>query len=193
MIKRLWYLILAGFLFSVSAKAQCDFFKDEVDDFDSTLMIVTEPVNLGFMIPSQYETEDGLKMVEEAKMLFSYAEKDSINSFFMTLAVLERNFIKAESGKNVRLKLDNDKIITLLNIPDRGNFDRGTNMRIYQHTCVVPLDAYYLLTYHKIEKIRVEYPGRGPHDLTLTEPQQKLVMEAVKCVGERAGLYPVKP
>ena len=98
-----------------------------------------------------------------------------------------------ESGMNVRLKLSNDKIVTLLNLPDRGTFDRGTNMRISQHTCIVPLDMYYLLTYHKIERIRVEYPGRAPHDLTMTPQQQDAILEALKCVGERAGLYPVKP
>lgn len=173
--------------------AQCDFYTEDLDDFDSTLTVVSNPVNLGYMIPSEYETVDGPKMVEEGKMLVSYAENDSINSFFLTIGLLERTFIKAESGMNVRLKLSNDKIVTLLNLPDRGTFDRTTNMRIYQHTCILPLDMYYLLTYHKIEKIRVEYPGHAPHDLTLSVEQQDAILEALKCVGERANLYPVKP
>jgi len=180
-------------LFLGNAQAQCDFYKEGIDDFDSTLTIVSNPVSLGFMIASEFETEDGPKMVEEGKMLFSYAENDSINSFFMTIGLLERKFLKAESGMNVRLKLSNNKIVTLLNLTDKGTFDRTTNMRIYQHTCIVPLDTYYLLTYNKIEKIRVEYPGRAPHDLTMSLEQQEAVLEAMKCVGERAGLYPVKP
>lgn len=180
-------------LFLGGLKGQCDFYMEGIDDFDSTLTIVSSPVSLGFIIASEFETEDGPKMVEEAKMLFSYAQDDSINSFFMTIALLERKFLKVESGMNVRLKLSNNKIVTLLNLPDRGTFDRSTNMRVYQHTCIVPLDTYYLLMYNKIEKIRVEYPGRAPHDLTMSLEQQEAVLEAMKCVGERADLYPVKP
>jgi hypothetical protein len=190
------YYGLIGFfllLFLFDAQAQCDFYQTDIDDFDSTLTVVSNPVSLGFIIASDFETADGPKMVEEGKMLFSYAENDSINSFFMTVGLLERKYLKAETGMNVRLKLSNNKIVTLFNIPDKGTFDRTTNMRIYQHTCIVPLDMYYLLTYNKVEKIRVEYPGNAPHDLTISTDQQEALLEAMKCVGERVGLYPVKP
>lgn len=192
-MKQYWFVVLLVTAYSWKAPAQCDIYSEGLDDFDSTLTIVSNPINLGFIIPSEFETIDGPKMVEEGKMLVSYSESDSINSFFLTIAVLERDFLKTEAGMNVRLKLSNEKIATLFTLPDRGLFDRNTNMRIYQHTCILPLDTYYLLTYNMIEKIRVEYPGRGPHDLTLSVEQQEAILEALKCVGEKAQLYPVKP
>lgn len=192
-MKQYWLVFFLISAWTWNLSAQCEIFSEKVDDFDSTLTIVSNAVNLGFMIPSEFETADGPKMVEEGKLIVSYSEKDSINSFFLTIAILEREYLKTENGMNVRLKLSNNKIVTLFNIPDRGTFDRETNMRIYQHTCILPLNTYYLMTYHKVERIRIEYPGRGPHDLTMSVEQQDAILEALQCVGEKAGLYPVKP
>ena len=192
-MKQYWLVVLLVSALSWSVSAQCDVYSEKTDDFDSTLTIVSNAINLGFMIPSEFETVDGPKMVVEGNMLVSYAESDSINSFFLTIAVLEREYLKTEVGKNVRLKLSNEKIVTLFTLPDRGTFDRSTNMRIYQHTCILPLDMYYLLTYNMVERIRIEYPGHGPHDLTTSVEQQEAILEALKCVGEKAQLYPVKP
>ncbi|MEN0005155.1 MAG: hypothetical protein AAF798_13470, partial [Bacteroidota bacterium] len=71
-------------------------------------------------------------------------------------------------------------------------FDSETNMRIYHHSCIVPLDAFYRMASAKIEKIRVYYKDTK-RTITLTSQQQAAVQQAVRCVGEAAKVYPVRP
>lgn len=163
-----------------------------VDIFDSTRLIVSEVVNIGYSIPSEFMTLKGPKMIEEGKAMVSFSQKDSLNSFFLTLAMAERNFLKIPSDFNVLLKLGNEKVVTLLNVPDQGTFDKETNMRIYLHTCVIPVDVFYQLHFETVQVIRIEYNGYN-HDIKLTLQQQELLKEAMACVGKTAGFYPVKP
>lgn len=191
-MKQLGLILMLGISLSLSSFAQCDFAFNEVDDFDSTRIIGAHPVAIGNLIPSKFETIDGPKIIEEAKALFMYSVGDSINSFFLTLAIPEYNFLSIEKGYNVLLKLADGEVISLYNVPDKGTFDRSTNMRIYQHTCVIPLNYFYDLTYNKIEQIRVRYASYK-HDFELSKSQQEAIQEAMKCVGEAAELYPIKP
>ena len=172
--------------------AQCDFAFNDVDQFDSTRIVGAHPVALGNLIPSKFETIDGPKIVEEAKALFMYSVGDSINSFFLTLAIPEYSYRPIEKGNNVLLQLSDGEVISLYNVPDKGTFDRGTNMRIYQHTCVIPLNRFYDLTHTLIEQIRVQY-STYKHDFELSKQQQEALREAIQCVGEAAELYPIKP
>ncbi len=175
------------------AGAQCEVALDITDEFDTTRTIVSSVINIGYVIPSEVLTMDGPKMVEEAKLLFSYSENDTISSFFLTLAMPERDFLVIESGKsNVLLAFSNEQVEGLLNVPDRGEFDPRTNMRLYQHTCVVPLDVFYVMMYQNLEKIRVRY-RTYKHTITILPEQQKAIRAAVRCVGEQLGLFPAKP
>jgi hypothetical protein len=174
--------------------AQCDsLLIEDVDDFDSTLLVTSLPISIGYMIPSQFETIDGFKLVEEGKLLISFTENDSIEAFFLTLAIQEREYVKIKSDKNVLLQLSNNQILGLLNVADKGEFDRTTNMRRYQHTCVVPYDQLFNLSYHTIQQIRIMYEGGYYHDVKLTLEQQEFVRESVKCLAERMNLLTVKP
>jgi hypothetical protein len=83
-------------------------------------------------------------------------------------------------------------LIGLYTVPDRGNFDRKTNMRIYTHTCVVPLDQVFNLSYTGIEKIRINYKT-GRHTITLDKMQRESIKKAVQCVAEAMKLFPSKP
>lgn len=183
-------------IFTISIKflaAQCEISVNEVDPFDSTRLVVAKPIPVGYQIPSQYTMPDGnFKMIEEGKILFTYAENDTINSFFMTLALAEHSFFSIEEGFKVWLLLSNERVVGLYDVPDKGEFDKNTNMRIFQHTCLVPIDMYYVLTYLKIEKIRIEYKGYKK-TLEILPQQQDALKEAIRCVGEAVGLYPVKP
>lgn len=180
-------------LLPAGLRGQCQVAVDTTDQFDGARTIVSSVINIGYLIPSEVMTPEGPKMVEEAKLLFSYSENDSISSFFITLAMPEREFFVIDSGKdNVMLALSNEEVIGLLNVPDRGHFDPATNMRLYQHTCVVPLDAFYALMYHDILSIRVRY-RTYKHTITLLPQQQEAIKEAVRCVGEELGLFPAKP
>ncbi len=192
-MRKLLVLIVVFCFFTGVVVAQCDLAFNEVDPFDSTRLVAAKPVPVGYQIPSQYTLEDGsFKMIEEGKILFTYAENDTINTFFMTLALAEHNYHSIETGYNVWLLLSNERVVGLYNVPDKGEFNKNTNMRIYQHTCVVPLDMFYVLTYFKIEKIRVEYKGYKK-TLEILPEQQSAIREAIRCVGEAVGLYPVKP
>jgi len=145
------------------------------------------------MIPSQFETLDGFKLVEEGKLLFSFTEDESINAFFLTLAVQEREYVKIKSEKNVLLLLSNEQIIGLLNVADKGVFDRTTNMRRYQHTCVVPYDQVFNLSYHTVQQIRIMYEGGYYHDIKLSLEQQDAIKESIKCLAERMNVLKNKP
>lgn len=173
-------------------KPKCDLAISTIDEFDSTRLVVAKPINIGYRIASQFETENGPLMIEEGKVLFSYTENDSINCFFITLAMAERNYLSIDEGENVLIKLSDGRVLALYNIPDKGEFNKKTNMRIYQHTCVVPLDLFYSLTYNTIEAIRIEYKGYKK-TLEILPEQQKAILEAARCVGEASKLYPVKP
>jgi len=175
-------------------EAPCKIAFDEFDDFDSLRTIGAEAVSFGLFIPSRFETENGPKIIDEGKLLFMYTENDSINSFFMTLAIPEYDYQPISNDYNVFIKLldTETEVIPLYNVPDQGTFDKGTNMRIYQHTCVVPLDLFYQLVYNKIDKIRIVYK-KQKRTFTLTAEQQQAVQKAVQCVGKAAGLWPVKP
>ncbi len=173
---------------------QCDsLLIEDIDDFDSTLLVTSLPVSIGYLVPSQFETIDGFKLVEEGKILISFTENDSIDAFFLTLAVQEREFVRIKSDKNVLLQLSNDQIIGLLNVADKGVFDRSTNMRRYQHTCVVPYDQLFNLSYHTIQQVRIMYDGGYYHDIKLTLEQQELIRESIKCLAERMNILVAKP
>lgn len=179
-------------LTSNTLQAQCEYPIDTIDRFDSTRLIVFEPITIGYMVPNQVLTEEGPGLVEEAKVLFIYTENDSINSFFFTFATAEREYYSIETGRTVWIMLSNEQIVELYNVPDRGSFDSKTNMRIYQHTCVVPIDLFYNLTHHTIQMIRINYNGYKK-TIKLLPDQQERIREAVRCIGETVKLFPIKP
>ncbi|MBP9873691.1 MAG: hypothetical protein KBC60_06620, partial [Haliscomenobacter sp.] len=160
--------------------------------FDSTRTVAAKPVNIGYLIPSNFETANGPKMIEEAKLLFSFSENDSIRSFFLTVAVQEREFLRIDNDFNVLLLLDDEQVIATMNVSDQGVFDPATNMRLYQHTCVVPLDLFFALTHLKVAKIRINY-RTYKHTIDLSERQRTELREAVRCVGEAVQLIPLRP
>lgn len=188
-----YLLCVLGFLlWALSLEGQCKPAVDVVDEFDSVRTVAAKPINAGYMVPSNFQTVDGIAMIEEAKLLFLYSEKDSIRSFFLTVAVPEREYLSIESGFNVLLKLDDEQVVGLMNVPDQGLFDNKTNMRLYQHVCVIPMDLFFALTHLKIEKIRINYKTYK-HTIELTPPQQEAIRKAIRCVGETVGLFSVKP
>lgn len=179
---------------SYAAQGQCKIAFDEVDKFDKTRLVGAETVAFGYLVPSLFETANGPRMVEEGRMLFTYSEHDSISSFFMTLFIPEFNYQSIEKGFNVLLKLagEEDEIVGLYNVPDQGTFDKTLNMRLYEHTCVMPLDMFYRLAFSKIELIRIVYKNQK-RTFTLSPEQQTAMQQAMHCVGKQVGLYPVKP
>ncbi len=174
--------------------AQCKFALDEVDPFDSTRLVMSRPLSIGNLIPSRFETVDGPKIIDEAKLAFSHSEsdQDSINSFFLTIVAPEYEFQPIEAGKNVLLAFADSTVIALQNFPDRGTFNTDTNMRMYQHTCIVPLDVFYRLSFSEVIMIRIRYDHRK-RTIPLSKAQQKALKEAVICVGEAVGFVPSKP
>ncbi len=196
-MRKQWSLllvILIGGMLSLSAQEtiNCPIAFDEVDPFDSIRTIASEKVALGYLIPSKYETVDGPKIIEEAEAILIYSENDSISGFFFNLVMPEYKLQPIPSGINVKMLLDDDSIIGLYNFPDEGEFDRTINMRVYQHTCAVPLDYFYKLAYHKVAQIRVEY-DRQNRTLKLNDKQQEALRTAIQCVGRQIGLYPINP
>jgi hypothetical protein len=189
--------ILTFFLFALSPcfiSAQCDLAINEVDAFDSTRVISSAAIHVGNFIPSLYETIDGPKIIEEAEVLFSFAESDrpdNLKSFFLTVAAPEFKYEAIESGQNVLLALSDSTVIGLHNFPDKGTFDKSTNMRVYQHTAVVPVDTYYRLAFLDIVGIRIRYTNKK-RTLFLNKEQQEALKQAILCVGAEAG-FEVKP
>lgn len=181
-------------MLSLSAQEaiDCPIAFDEVDPFDSLRTIASEKVALGYLIPSKYETVDGPKIIEEAEAILIYNENDSISGFFFNLVMPEYKLQPIRAGINVKLLLDDGSVIGFYNFPDEGEFDRTINMRVYQHTCAVPLDYYYKLAYHKVAQIRVEYE-RQNRTLKLNDQQQEALRTAIQCVGRQIGLYPINP
>ncbi|MCO6478912.1 MAG: hypothetical protein J5I94_19915 [Phaeodactylibacter sp.] len=180
--------------FPLLLPAQCQFAVDEVDPFDSTRLVMSQPFSIGNYIPSLFETVNGPKIIDEAKMVFSHSEsdQDSINSFFLTIVAPEYNYHPIESGKNVLLAFADSTVVGLLNFPDRGTFNAETNMRMYQHTCIVPLDVFYRLTLTEVVAIRIRYDNKK-RTIPLSKKQQKALKLAVQCVGEAVGFMPNKP
>ncbi len=165
---------------------------DEVDPFDSIRTVASQTVALGYLIPSRFETVDGPKIIEEAEAILIYTENDSISGFFFNLVMPEYKLQPISAGINVKLLLDDESVIGFYNFPDEGEFDRTINMRLYQHTCAIPLDYYYKLAYHKVAQIRVEYE-RQNRTLILNTKQQEALRTAIQCVGWQIGLYPINP
>lgn len=191
-MKILSFILLLSFGLSAPLLSQCEDIFDKIDEFDSTRVVMAQTVNIGYMIPSMFETENGAKMIEQAKLLFTYTEGDSINSFFMTLATAEYSYLSIENGDNVLIKLSDDEVIPLFTVSDRGEFDRTTNMRVYLHTCLIPLDLFYRLTHVYIEKIRINYKGKDS-TIEILPKQQEAIRNAVRCVGKASNLFPIKP
>ena len=175
------------------AFSQCDIIIDEVDEFDSTRVVSAQVVSFGYLIPSNFETVDGPLLIEQAKMLFTYTESDSINAFVMTIAVPEYDFQPVEKGFNVLLKLSDSTLVeSVYNVPDKGFFDKRINMRVYQHACIIPFELFFRLTEARIEKMRIVYP-KQKKTFHLSEEQQEAIRDAIRCVGERIGYYPIRP
>ncbi|NRB51984.1 MAG: hypothetical protein HRU41_30205 [Saprospiraceae bacterium] len=172
--------------------AQCEIVLNEYDAFDSVRTVAAAHVNMGLMIPSLFETVDGPKIIEQGKAMFMYSEKDSISSFFMLFAISEYGYHPIDSGQNVLIKLSDGEVIGLHNFPDDGQFDKNTNMRVYSHACVVPLDLFYRLADTYIEQIRINYKKKK-QTIKLSKEQQEAIRAAVECVGTEVGVYPVKP
>ena len=197
MKKNLLYTLLAGCMAALlppGLQAQCTFAADTIDPFDSTRLVISEPIAIGLLIPSLYETVDGPKIIEEAEVAFSFIEGDvdSINSFFLTVATPEYNFRKIEAGQNVIIAFEDTSAVQLLNYPDRGVFSKETNMRIYQHTCVVPIDILYRMASFNVLGIRIRYQGKK-RTIMLTKAQQEKLRAAVKCASEAVGFAPLSP
>ena len=177
---------------SVDLWAQCEIAFDEIDEFDSLRTVASQPVAFGLMVPSLFETIDGPTLIEEGKAFVMYSENDSINSFFLNLAVPEYSYRSIKPGFNVLMKLSDGEVISFYDVPDRGTFDKTTNMRLYQHVCVIPLDMFYRLTFSTIEAIRIQYKDHK-RTFKLSEEQQAAIRDAMQCVGKTVDLYPVKP
>ncbi len=175
------------------ASAQCKLIAlDQVDEFDSTRVIATKPFNIGVLVPSGNVAEglSGQETVEEGKAIFSYGNENNIRSFFLTLAVVERKFYMMEPDYNVYLKMVDGPVIKLLNVPEDGEFDRKILMWKYVHTCVVPLEYFFMLRDGLVEKIRIEY-NDFKETIVLDGKQAKSLQDAVKCVEERLNSGPV--
>ena len=178
---------------SPKAAAQCKLIAiDQVDEFDSTRVIATKPFNIGVLTPSgnMAENLEGQQLVEEGKAIFSFGNEHNIRSFFLTLAIVERKFYMIEADYNVYLKFVDGPIIQLLNVPEDGEFDRKVLMWKYVHTCVVPLEYFFMLRDGLVEKIRIEY-NDFKETIVLDGKQAKSLQDAVKCVEERLNSGPV--
>lgn len=197
MTKTFFFSLLAvgaAALLPLSAQAQCAFATDTTDVFDSTRLVISEPIPVGLLIPSLYETVDGPKVIEEAEVAFTFMEGDvdNINSFFLTIAAPEYDFRKIEAGRNVIIAFEDTSAVQLLNYPDRGVFSKATNMRVYQHTCIVPIDVLYRMASYNILGIRIRYQGKK-RTIMLTKDQQQALRAAVKCASEAVGFAPLSP
>lgn len=188
------YFFLSFLFFSSNIHAQCDSIYTDIDPFDSTLIMSSPTLNIGYLVPSNFQTLEGFKLVEQGKLQISYAQKDSVGSLFLTIGLAERNFQTISSGKNKIVVLtDSSRVEGLLNVPDRGTFDPNSNMRVYQHICVLPLDLFYLFTVDPIAQIRVYYDGGYKHTIKLTPRQKAEFQEILKCFGTEAGIFPKTP
>lgn len=186
-----YLLLLLAATFFVQAQKDCKISFDEIDPFDSLHTVGSETIALGYLIPSKFETANGPKIIEEAEVIVLFTENDSISGFFMNLILPEYSIQSISSGVNVKFLLADTTVIGLYNYPDEGVFDRTINMRVYQHTCALPLDYFYLLAYHKVIQIRIEYDGQNK-TLKLNEEQQSAFRNAIQCLGLAVHLYPIR-
>lgn len=182
-------LILPGLLMLAlmpGAFSQCKIALDTLDEFDTTRLIASEPMKLGYFVATGNVAEDfeGKEYTEEAKAIFSFANENKIRSFFLTLGVVERTFSLIDPDYTVMLKFSDGNIVRLLNVPDKPEFDRNILMWQYVHTCVVPLEIFQMLKNTPLEKIRINYKDFKT-TIALDEKQQTQLIEAVRCVEER--------
>ena len=171
----------------------CSILTDEVDPFDSLRTVTSDQMGVGAFLVSQYETADGPRLVPEAKAAVLFSENDSLSVLFLHLEMPEYQVQETDNGINIKLKMASDTIVGFYTVTDRGTFSRTTNMRHYQHTALVPMDLYYLLTTDFVDLVRVEYGGGFQKTLALTPEQKVQLREHFRCVGERVGYYPVEP
>ncbi len=165
----------------------CQLALDTYDEFDSTRMIATLPIKIGFLVPTKNIAEDfgGKNLTDEAKVVFSYAEsEENIRSFFLSLVVVEHQFLNIENDFNVFFKLENGQLVNIYNVPDRAELNKEIIMWMYQHTCVIPLEVYHILKNEKVEKIRINYEGYK-RTITLEPDQRQALQDAVICVDNR--------
>jgi len=186
-------LFLLGFFSGSISFGQCAGLTEEIDPFDSTRVILHKPVNLGGLVASRFALEDGDKMVEEAKALVSYADNDSLESFFLTLALLEWDYQVLDAGPSVSLLLGNQSVVALETVEDRGTLDSKTNMRRYEAVCVIPVDLFYALHQFKVTKMSVHYRSGHKRTISLFPDQQNRLQVSLRCVGEKAGWLPINP
>jgi len=191
-MKRLLLMTFLWLTTLAAVSAQCKVAVETIDEFDSTRLVVSHPVNIGNMIPSNHRNADGMLMVEEAKLLFSFTENDTLGAFFLTIAAAEREYYGVENGYNVYLILADGTLLELMNYPDKGEMDDKTLMRIYTHTCVAPVQFFYLMADTYIDRIRILYKGYK-RTIKLTPEQQEEARNAIRCVGEKLFFYPLKP
>ncbi|MCB0521808.1 MAG: hypothetical protein H6577_08570 [Lewinellaceae bacterium] len=195
-MKSILAVALAALLYLPAASPQCKIAFDNTDDFDSTRIIATQPMNLGFLVVSGNVPEDleGEDYVEEAKAIFSYSDENNVRSFFLTLGVVERKFYMIGNDYNILLKFVDGTIMKLFNVPADAEFDRKILMWKYMHTCVVPLEIYHMMKNVKVEKIRIVYDNYKS-TIALEPNQQQALQDAVKCIGDRLANLPadIKP
>lgn len=173
----------------------CQVALDTLDEFDSTRMIATLPIDIGYLVPTKNLAEDfgGKNLTEEAKVVFSYAESaDNIRSFFLTMVVVEHQYLNIKNDLNVFFKLENGEIIKVYNVPDRAELNKDIIMWMYQHTCVIPLEVFHILKNEKVEKIRINYEG-FKRTIGLDPEQRQALQDAVSCVDERLRMKVAKP
>ncbi len=185
-------LFLALSCINLFAQPSCQIANDEIDPFDSLRTVNSASMPLGNMLVSQVETIDGPKLAPESEAMVMFTQNDSLNVLFLHLELPEYHYVRTKPGFNIKLKMASDTIIGLYTVPDLGNFSSDTNMRHYQHTGLVPMDLYYLLTSDKVALLRVEYENHR-RTIALNEEQQLALREAFRCVGERVGWYPFAP
>ena len=188
-------LILVFLLTSLLAYSQkpCNIAIETVDEFDSTRLVVSQPVNIGYLIPSNHRSADADRpMVEEAKLLFSFSENDTLGAFFFMIAAAERDYYSIDTGYNVYVVLSDGTLLEMMDYPDKGVIDDKTLLRIYTHTCVTPVEFFYLMADTYIERIRIVYKTHK-RTIKLSPEQQEEVRHAIRCVGEKLQFYPIRP
>lgn len=192
-----WLFIFSLFMLPSALFSQCEVAIDTLDDFDSTRLIATFPIKLGYVMATRNLTEDldGKTYTDEAKAVFTYAEsEDRIRSFFLTIVMADYDLLKIENDYNILIRFTDGQIIQLYNVPDKPELNRDILMWMYQHTCVIPLEIFHAMKNKTIEKIRINFDN-AKRTLVLEEPQQLELQEAVKCVEEKIiqGKKIVKP
>ncbi len=193
-MRHIFFLLFMGLmpLICLAQEENCLIKIDERDPFDSLRTVATEGVGVGFLIPSLFEEEDGPKLIDEATLLPLYSETDSMRIVFLTFLVPEYHYEVIGRGVNVKILTDSSEVIGLYNVPDEGVFDDSSNMRVYQHTCLVPMDVYYKLTYNKIAAIRINYRD-SEHTIMMNEQQGERLRHLMRCLGQSVGFWPLKP